>query len=213
MSARITRRRFIRTGVVAAVAVGTGVGVTVAAEQPKVDHPSVTMGAGERKVLVVYATKSGCTEGVAERIGRVLAAEGVAVDVVPAESAGSPADYAAVVVGSGIRMAQWHESARTWVAANAALLKAKPLAFYTVCMTLVSDPRKTDEVRAFTDPLIAQTGVKPVDIGLFKGRNTGEGFSLIDCLILAALNTPHGDFRDWAAIDAWTMAARPRLLG
>ena len=108
-------------------------------------------------------------------------------------------------------MGQWHEPARTWVAANAEALKTTPLAFYTVGLTLVSDPNKTAEVRAYTDRLIAETGVKPLDVGLFRGRNTGEGFSFMERAIVGAMKAPKGDFRDWAAIDAWTLKVAPRL--
>jgi menaquinone-dependent protoporphyrinogen oxidase len=211
MAEEITRRRFIIAGTVAAVAVGAGVGVKIASTSPTVDHPSIKMGAGMNKVLVVYGTKSGCSAGVAETIGKTLAAKGVEVDVVPAEKAGNPADYSAVVVGSGIRMGQWHEPVRKWVATNAAALKAKPPAFYTVGMTLVTEPEATDKVRAFTDPLIAETGVKPVDIGLFTGWNTGEGFSFLERTILAAMKTPKGDFRDNTAIADWTDKVAPQL--
>ena len=211
MSEAITRRRFIWTGAVAALAIGTGVGVNGAAEQPEVEHPSTRIGAGMKKALVVYATKSGCSAGVAERIGSTLAARGVEVDVVPAERAGDPASYSGVVVGSGVRMGQWHEPARTWVATNAEALKTTPLAFYTVGLTLVTDPNKTDEVRAYTDRLIAETGVKLVDVGLFKGWNTGEGFSLMERAIIGVMKAPKGDFRDWAAIEAWTLKVAPRL--
>ena len=211
MAEEITRRRFIVAGTVAAVALGTGVGVKLVTDQPKVEHPTTRIGSGVKKVLVVYGTKSGCSQGVAERIGTGLAAKGVEVDVVPAEKAGSPAEYAAVVVGSGVRMGQWHEPARTWVAANGNALKAKPIAFYTVGMTLVSEPDATEKVRAFTDPIIAETGVSPVDVGVFKGRNTGEGFSFLERTILSAMKTPKGDFRDWTAIDAWTDKVEPQL--
>jgi menaquinone-dependent protoporphyrinogen oxidase len=211
MSEAITRRRFIWVGAVAAVAVATGAGVKVAAEQPEVEHPSMRIGAGVKKVLVVYGTKSGCSAGVAERIGSALAVEGVEVDVVPAEKAGDPAPYAAVIVGSGVRMGQWHEPARAWVAAHAEALRDKPLAFYTVGLTLVTDPNKAGAVCAYTDPLIAETGVKPVDVGLFKGRSTGEGFSFIERAIIGAMKVPKGDFRDWAEIDAWALKVAPLL--
>lgn len=211
MSTGITRRQFVVAGTMAAVAVGTGAGVKIVAQQPEVEHPSMRLGAGMSKVLVVYGTKSGCSAGVAERIGKTLAAMGVEVDVVPAEKAGNPAEFAAVVVGSGVRMGQWHGPVRTWVAANAAALRAKPLAFFTVNMTIADDSSKAAEVRAFTDPLIAETGVKPIDVGLFAGWNTGEGFSLLERGILAAMKTPKGDFRDWTAIEAWTAEVAPRL--
>ena len=38
-------------------------------------------GDGEVKVQVVYATKSGCTQGIAERIGKDLEGHGAAVEV------------------------------------------------------------------------------------------------------------------------------------
>lgn len=171
----------------------------------------MTIGAGVKKVLVVYGTKSGCSAGVAERIGSTLAAGGVEVDVVSAEMAGDPALYAAVVVGCGVRMGEWHEPARAWVAAHAEALRNRPLAFYTVGLILVTDPNKTDEVRAYTDPIIAETGVTPVDVGLFAGRNTGEGFSFLERAIVRAMKVPKGDFRDWAEIDAWTLKVAPLL--
>jgi menaquinone-dependent protoporphyrinogen oxidase len=164
-----------------------------------------------KKALVVYGTKSGCSAGVAQRIGKTLAATGLEVQIAPAESAGKAADYHAVIVGSGVRMGQWHESTRAWVAANAEALRANPPAFFTVGMTLASEPNATDKVRAFTDTLLAETGVKPVDIGVFAGWNTGEGFSLVERAILGAMKTPKGDFRDWAAIEAWTDHVAPQL--
>ena len=211
MSEEITRRRFIIAGATAAVVVGAGAGITAAIAQPAVNHPSTKIGAGMKKALVVYGTKSGCSAGVAQRIGKTLAAKGIEVQIAPAESAGKAADYDAVIVGSGVRMGQWHEPARTWVAANAEALKANPPALFTVGMTLASEPDATDKVRAFTDTLLAETGVKPVDVGVFAGWNTGEGFSFVERAILGAMKTPKGDFRDWAAIEAWTNQVAPQL--
>ena len=117
-------------------------------------------------------------------------------------------------------MGQWHESARTWVTTNAEALKALPVAFYTCNLTLAQEPEKTDEVRAYTDPLIEATGVKPVDIGLFAGWNEPKKFSLVERVIMKAMKAPQGDFRDFAAIDSWTRQRgaqarrwRRRILG
>lgn len=163
------------------------------------------------KILVVYATKSGCTTDVAKQIGETLVARGASVDVVPAEKAGSVAGYDAVVVGSGVRMGQWHESARTWVTTNAGALKALPVAFYTCNLTLAQEPEKTAEVRAYTDALIEATGIKPIDIGLFAGWNEPKKFSLVERVIMKAMKAPQGDFRDFAAIDSWTGNVAPML--
>lgn len=164
-----------------------------------------------KKVLVVYGTGTGCTAGVAERIGKGLAEGSARVDVVRADEAPAAAGYDAIVVGSGIRGGQWHQSSRTWVADNAAALKAAPVAFYTVCLTLASDPDKGPEVRAYTDKLVEETGVSPVDIGTFAGWGTRKTFSLPERLILNMMKAPDGDRRDWAAIDAWTGSVAPEL--
>ncbi len=163
------------------------------------------------RILVVYATKSGCTTGVAERIGAVLVEKGATVEVVSAEEAADPVGYDGVVVGSGIRVGQWHAAAKEWVGANAEALKARPTAFYTVCMTLAADSEKIEEVSAYTDPIIAEFGVAPVDVGLFAGCFEPKRFGFLERTILKAMKTPQGDYRDWDAIEAWAVQVSNRL--
>lgn len=163
------------------------------------------------KALVVYSTKTGCTEGVAERIGKELAAHGVAVDVMAADKAPSPEAYDAVVVGSGIRAGQWHSSAKAWFSAHADALRELPVAMYTCCLTMADDAEKTEEVRAYTDSLLAGSGIEPIDIGLFAGWNEPKAFGFAERTILKVMKAPQGDFRDWDAIDEWTRGVAPRL--
>ena len=53
----------------------------------------MTEGMANMKTLVVYGTKSGCTTGIAEKIGATLAESGMTVDVRPVETAGDPSGY------------------------------------------------------------------------------------------------------------------------
>ncbi|PKQ16533.1 MAG: hypothetical protein CVT67_03815 [Actinobacteria bacterium HGW-Actinobacteria-7] len=163
------------------------------------------------KFMVVYGTKSGCTRGVAQRIGECLARKGADVDVVSAQEADGLAAYDAVIVGSGIRMSQWHEPARAWVAQNAEQLQQIPVAFYTVNLTMAKEPERAPEVRAWTDPVIESSGVSPLDIGLFAGWNEPKEFSFIERTVLKALKAPQGDFRDWDAIDAWAETVSEKM--
>jgi len=163
------------------------------------------------KALVVYGTGTGCTAEIAERIGATLAASGATVEVVPAKGAPVPAGYDAVLVGSGIRAGSWHQPVKEWVAKNAAALKGSKVAFFTACLTLGQDPTKTDEVRAYTDALIAETGVEPLDLGLFAGWNEPKKFSFIERTVLKMMKAPEGDFRDWKAIEAWAGEVAPKL--
>jgi menaquinone-dependent protoporphyrinogen oxidase len=168
-------------------------------------------GDGMSKVLVVYGTKTGCTAGIAEKIGETLVATGATVDVKSASDRPSPADYDAIIVGSGVRASNWHGAVKEWVTSNADALKAKPTAFFTACLTMAQEPEKADEVRAYTDPLIAASGVTPVDIGLFAGMCDLKKFSLPERLIMKMMKAPEGDFRDFDAVAAWTVAVAPKL--
>lgn len=156
------------------------------------------------RVLVVYATKSGCTGGIAERIGEVLGQIGLTAEVTPAQDRPDPSAYDAVIVGSGVRAGLWHASAKQWLIGHAAVLREKPTALFTACLTMATDPDKADDVRAYTAPLLTETGIEPVDIGLFAGMNDPRAFSLPERLIMKAMKAPEGDFRDYAAVDSWT---------
>lgn len=162
------------------------------------------------RALVVYGTKSGCTAGIAEEIGKTLAERGFTVRVVAAEEAGRATDYDVAIVGSGVRAGNWHEATRRWVTTNADALKSMPVAFYT-CGLMITDTSKIDEVRAYTDALIAETGVEPVDIGLFAGWNEPKAFSFVERGIFKLMKAPEGDFRDWNVISAWAESVVPKL--
>lgn len=211
MSTGMTRRRFVMLSgaLVGTVALG-GAGYA-ATWAPEVEQPRTTMGDGMSTILVVYGTGTGCTAGVAERIGRTLAENGATVEVVSAKDAPAADGYDAVVVGSGVRVGSWHAPVKEWVTKNAPSLKSGRVAFFTACLTLAQDPAKADEVRAYTDPLIAETGVEPVDVGLFAGWNEPKRFSFIERTVMKMMKAPEGDFRDWAKIEAWAADVAPKL--
>jgi menaquinone-dependent protoporphyrinogen oxidase len=162
-------------------------------------------------VLVAYATKTGCTKGVAEKIGETLSTDGFEVDVVSVKDSPVPSGYEAVIVGSGARAGGWHGPAKKWVSKNAGELKSMPVAFFTTCLTMESEPEKADEVRAYTDKLLAETGIEPFDYGLFAGWFIPDEFGFVERTILEKMNAVPGDFRDWNAITAWTKQAEAGL--
>ena len=170
------------------------------------------MGAGMSRVLVAYATKSGSATEIAQRIGAKLAEAGATVDVKPAGDAPDPSAYDAVVVGSGVRVGSWHAPAKEWMTANAETLKAMPVAFFTVGLT-ITEEGKEDEVRAYTDPLVESTGVKPVALGLFAGWFEPKKFGFMERTIMKAMKAPAGDHRDFPAIEAWAADVAAPALG
>jgi len=163
------------------------------------------------KVLVTYHSGTGCTAGVADRIGATLAANGMRVDVAPMDSDPDPRPYDAVVAGSGVRAGGWHPRARKWMSRNAAAVKGKPLAFFTVGIALAAGPEKAEEVRGYTDKMIEKTGVQPLAVGAFAGWYVPAKFSFVERRIMEVTKAPEGDHRDWKAIEAWASGLAPKL--
>lgn len=169
------------------------------------------------KVLVTYASRAGATAGVAEAIGRTLAANGVQADVRPMQEVKDLTPYDAVVAGSAIQRRQWLPEAMQFMQANRVALARKPFAAFLVCMTLAM-PRANDEYRRqvaqWLEPVRAL--VQPVSEGLFAGvLDIGKVPSWTDRLkfrLSVAMGVwAEGDHRDWEAVRAWATDLKPLL--
>ena len=165
----------------------------------------------KNRILVVYATRAGSAAEVAEFVGKALARQGASVDVKPARSVQSLADYSAVVAGSGIRAGQLYSDITGFVQRYKGELEKMPTAYFVECMTLKDDTaanRKT--VEAYLEPLRAT--VKPVAAGLFAGKMDYSKLGVFARFAVKNMvKVPEGDFRDWNAIEAWAAALLPKL--
>jgi len=167
------------------------------------------------KILVAYASRTGTTTGVAEAIGKPLAAHGAEVDVRAMKDVSDLTSYKAAVIGSAIQNRQWLPEAMDFVRANRTALNAMPTAAFLVCMTLAM--RRGDyreQVSAWLDPVRAL--VKPVSTGLFAGAlniskipSAGDRFKFRLSVLFGVW--AEGDHRDWNAIHAWAESLPPLL--
>ena len=84
------------------------------------------------KALVVYGSKRGGTQGLAEMLGEAFAEQGVEVTVRPAaDKAADLASYDVVVVGGAVYMSRWHKDSRRFVRRAAPVLRTKPVWFFS----------------------------------------------------------------------------------
>ncbi|MFL5671119.1 MAG: flavodoxin domain-containing protein [Chloroflexota bacterium] len=174
-------------------------------------------------VLIVYASRHHGTQGIAERIAEVLRADGLAAQVLSAESAPTPDAADAVVIGSGVYMGSWLNDGTWYLERNQIALAKRPVWLFS-SGPLPGSTRNT----AAVDPVEATFGpadgpgsggrkriaalsavIHPRDHAVFEGafdpteppRSMPERFLRI---MPGSKNIlPTGDFRDWAAIDAW----------
>ena len=170
-----------------------------------------------KRILVTYASRSGSTAEIAEAIGKTLNQDSIHVDVLPMQDVTDISTYSAIVAGSAIRGSKWLPEAMDFIRSHHAELLKKPVATFTVCITLAmsNSDQYRQAVAAWIEPVRAQ--VKPVNEGLFAGRLDFTKLPVtIDTLKLRLVVLlgifPKDDRRDWNAIRLWAESLRPLLL-
>ena len=164
------------------------------------------------KVLVAYASRHGATEGIAERIAETLERAGHKVDLEQAENVHDVDSYDAFVIGAAAYMFHWLKDASQFVRRHRTVLATRPVWLFS------SGPMGTDTVdkegrdvlevtrpREFTE---LEESIRPRDMRVFFGAFDPEAPPVGIAERLMAMTParkamPAGDFRDWAAIEAW----------
>ncbi|HDQ74111.1 MAG TPA: flavodoxin [Chloroflexi bacterium] len=202
----INRRKFLQMtgaaiGVSALACCGGGV---LATRTPRIDFPESSDGGTNamHNILVTYASKAGSTGEIAEAIGQTLSEKGASVDVRPVKEVDDVSGYQAVVVGSAIRIGQWLSEATRFLEANQAVLKKVPIAYFSVCLRITEDkPEAQREAQGYNEA--ASAIVTSVSAKVFAGKMDYSQISLLERMMMKAMKSPEGDWRDWDAIHAW----------
>jgi len=165
------------------------------------------------RVLIVYASRYGATQGIAERIAATLRQHGLEATVEAARQAGDPDGYDAAVIGSAAYMFHWMKQATKFVRRNSKALANRPVWLFS--SGPLGNKAQDDQGRDFCEVL------EPKEIAEFRGavkpRNHKVFFGALDAGKLGFCHRlvyklpanrddalfPQGDFRNWPAIDAW----------
>ncbi|MDX1415418.1 MAG: flavodoxin domain-containing protein [Candidatus Promineifilaceae bacterium] len=164
------------------------------------------------KVLVTYATKYGATAEIAVKIGQVLGAEGVQVDVLNVKEVRDLSPYSAVILGSAVYVGRWRKEAVQFLEHNEEMLTQSTVWLFSSGPTGEGDPtdllqgwRLPDKVNAIADRIQVKDSV------VFSGDLEVYRLNFFEKWMIKRVKAPTGDFRDWDAITFWAAAIADEL--
>ncbi len=210
MSKKITRRQFL-TFVAASVGATTltcaGLG-TIAFRRP-VDAHYRKLASNRSSmnpiVLVAYATRAGSTMEIAQTIATELEKRDFSVDICPINRVANLEGYSHVVIGSAVRMSAPLPEVTQFIEGHLSEFHGIPLAFFAVHLQNDGDDEASRKFRlAYLDPIRKLLPLQHE--AFFTGVYDPEKVSYIERLMGKTVQTPIGDFRNWAAIKDWGQA-------
>ena len=93
-----------------------------------------------RRLMVVYASRYGQTEKIAQRIADVAKREGMACEIAEVANASTPDDFSDVVIAGSVYFGSYARSLSRYVRQNLATLAKRHTAFATVCNEVEQAP-------------------------------------------------------------------------
>jgi menaquinone-dependent protoporphyrinogen oxidase len=167
------------------------------------------------KVLVAYATRHGATAGIAERIASTLRDAHVTAEAHPTSEVTDVRAYDAVVIGGAAYLFHWLKDATRFAKRHRSALLERPVWLFSsgpLGTDLVDDsgrdvldvcrPKEFDELTALLQPRGEQVFFGAWDP---DAPAAGVGERMLRLMPASRAALPAGDFRDWAAIDAWAI--------
>ena len=162
------------------------------------------------RILVAYATRTGSTAEVADRIAQRLCAAGLSAEARPVGEVASLDGYSGAVLGSAVRYSSWLSEMTDFLSIHRDTLAAMPVAFFTMHMlALGDDPAAVAERAKYTAR--ARDLITPIEAVFFEGMIDPARLSFFDRLAVRLVKSPIGDRRNWDRIAAWADTLAPRL--
>ncbi|MHA1954192.1 MAG: flavodoxin domain-containing protein [Candidatus Heimdallarchaeaceae archaeon] len=176
-----------------------------------------------KKVLILYGTRYGSTEGVSERIAKILGeneVESLVVDLKKPPKDDGHLDfnnYNGILIGTGMRAGQWTKDVKNFVSKNKDTLNSfKGKLGFFVSSGYAAVPEQYEKIKVeYTKDRLNKLGVEKVDFydafgGLMDLSKTSR-MSWIEKKILTLVGSQSGlesdsnskitDLRDWNQIE------------
>ncbi|HVX43852.1 MAG TPA: flavodoxin domain-containing protein [Mycobacteriales bacterium] len=122
------------------------------------------------RILLVYVTRRGQTQKIAERVASRLRSAGASVDIRTLPGCPGPEGYDAVVVGGPVYFSRHSRGLTRYLARHADQLDGIPTGIFQVSLTsAVVDDAHTAHAAALLRNLLARTDFEPGVVGTFAG--------------------------------------------
>jgi menaquinone-dependent protoporphyrinogen oxidase len=154
------------------------------------------------RILVSVASRHGSTAEIADKIGEVLAAAGIDVDVRAPDQILSVAHYDGVILGSGVYAGRWLGPAKQLAERETADLRSRPVWLFS--SGPVGDPAKPAAEPVDVDLVRKWTGA--IEHRIFPGKLDRQELGFGERAIVLAVHAAEGDFRPWEDVTAWAEA-------
>ena len=152
------------------------------------------------RVMVACASKHGSTEGIASAIAERLHQLGHDANAVRVSEVPDLSGTEAVVLGSAVYAGSWMKEAIGFADANAEVLADMPvwlLSSGPLGTEVHDDEEQPRQLAELTEQL------RPEAHRTFFGALDHSKLSFGERMMVKAVKTPEGDFRDWNAISGW----------
>ena len=169
------------------------------------------------KVLVLYGTRYGTAEEIAEEIVKVLENEHLDVDLVNAKGLKNcdVSPYDLLVVGSGIKMGKWTKESMNFLKENKDNLSNKKVALFVSCGAANEEKSIPEGQAKYLDKIAKENLTNPpIATGLFGSvyDPNPKGFmpKFVNRFIKKEMEkqgkdtSQRVDYRNWDEIRAWT---------
>lgn len=159
------------------------------------------------RILVAYGSRSGGTQGLAERIGARLEHAGHQVDVRRGRHVRDVRPYEAVVIGGALYAFRWVCEARRAVTLNVDELRAKPVWLFS--SGPLDDSASTEVIAPVGQVARLMKEIGARGHATFGGRLAGDTTGFIASALVR--DGRGGDFRDWLQVDGWADSVAEEL--
>jgi menaquinone-dependent protoporphyrinogen oxidase len=125
---------------------------------------------------------------------------GYAAEALPVDTVRDLSAYDAVVLGSAVYYGSWMKEATEFLLRHESALAVRPVWLFSSGPLGVEAKGAEEQPRELSE---FRDAIHPRGHQLFFGALDHEKLSFPERMVIRAVRAPEGDYRDWAAIEAW----------